>query len=220
MRGLIHKVRWLFVAFIVLLTSFFSMTSPVVLGDVFRIDLPQLERSYSYQDWSDYVPVDLGTPLANLASIQLELSGSNSPGWNVGSAENPTYEGPVGGYLGAWMDSASPALSKWSGEYSGQESGGPFTAVLSLQQRFLLPWLDSDWSFLKDGVTDLAISNELILVIGSLTSTPSFELTHVALVIDATPIPEPSTLVLLGAGAASLFAYDWRRRRRIGKCPG
>ena len=28
-----------------------------------------------------------------------------------------------------------------------------------------------------------------------------------------TPIPEPSTLVLLGIGAMSLLAYAWRRRR-------
>ncbi len=30
---------------------------------------------------------------------------------------------------------------------------------------------------------------------------------------DVTPIPEPSTLVLLGIGAVSMMAYAWRRRR-------
>jgi hypothetical protein len=28
------------------------------------------------------------------------------------------------------------------------------------------------------------------------------------------PVPEPSTLVLLGINAVSLFAYSWRRRKR------
>ncbi len=30
----------------------------------------------------------------------------------------------------------------------------------------------------------------------------------------ATAVPEPSTLVLLGIGAVSLFAYAWRKRLR------
>ena len=59
---------------------------------------------------------------------------------------------------------------------------------------------DSEPFYAKDfGFTDSVLSQAQVLALGG----PQNSLTA---------IPEPSTLVLLGIGAASLLAYGWRRR--------
>ena len=97
MRWLTGRIRWLFVTFAALLMFFSSITSPVVLGEVFRINLPQFETSIGYGQSFAAVPVDLGTPLVQLASIQLELSGEDYEGWWVGDGVEDFYVGPQAG---------------------------------------------------------------------------------------------------------------------------
>ena len=158
-------------------------TSSVVLADIFRIDLPQLENGYQYGQSSVVVPINLGTPLLGLDSIQIELSGEHTAGWWEDMVFN--YAGPLGGILSAGMDLTSPYSWDWSGEYSGG-GNGPFTATITLHRN----GGGSDWSFLRDGVTDLTLTHsELRGIGGGFTTPPSFNLTHVALVINATPMP-------------------------------
>ena len=169
------------------------------------------------------------------------------------------------------MDSTSPWSLQWDCSCS-EDNNGPFTATVTLH-----PSLGgSNWSFLKDGVTDFTITNNMIGGWGGFTSPPVFNLNHVTLVIDATPalpgdanldgtvdindltivltnygqtltqwsqgnlvgdatidindltqvltnygttysrgikvVPEPTTLVLIGIGAACLLAFAKRRR--------
>ena len=53
---------------------------------------------------------------------------------------------------------------------------------------------------------------------GSVSDSPRITLGQIGaagwVIATASPVPEPSTLVLLGFGAVSLFAYAWRRRKQ------
>ena len=80
------------------------------------------------------------------------------------------------------MNSTSPWPLQWACSYWGNDNG-PFSATLTLY-----PGLGrSDWSFLKDGVTDFTLANNMIGGWGGFASPPVFNLNQVTLVIDATP---------------------------------
>jgi hypothetical protein len=180
-------------------------TLTVASAEEFRIDLPQMETIYSYGWSSPTVPINLGTPLADLASIQLELAGTHTDGW-----KSDIYgSGADGGLLLATMDSASPLGSPWKGSYEGSGTGA-FTATMTLHRS----GGGSDWSFLQDGITDLRLENALLLFPGggTMVTPPYFSLTNATLVVNATPTPEPSALVLLFVSAVALIAHAVRRR--------
>jgi hypothetical protein len=212
MKWLYSKVVVRMVAFVAVLLFFSCETPSSAMANLFRIELPQLEGSYSYGQSSAIVPINLGTPLTDLKNIQLELSGVHNSGWWVGDMVEDLYEGPRGGFLYARMDSESTWSlhtwpSQWIGHYNGNGDGS-FTATMTLSRL----GGGSDWSFLRDGVTDLTFIHDVQGGWGSFTTQPSFNFTDVTLVVDATPIPEPSTLTLLGMGAISLIFF-WRRRK-------
>ena len=208
MKCLASKLTVRCAAFSVMLLILSNTTSSLVLADVFRIDLPQLERGYPYGYSPAAVPINLGTPLANLVSIQLELSGTHTNGWWETSFGT---SGPEAGLLAASMDSASPSSLQWKGTYDGA-ADGPFTATMTLQGAGSPP----DWSFLQDGITDLTLAQGQTILppFSQLVTAPYFALTAVTLVVNATPapVPEPSALVLIGIVAIGLAAYAWRRR--------
>jgi hypothetical protein len=64
------------------------------------------------------------------------------------------------------------------------------------------------WTFTHaDGINN----NKEIVGYGTLASDGGA--THVFALLDVTPAPEPSTLLLLASGLAGLLAYAWRKRR-------
>src|SRR5208282_960824 len=76
---------------------------------------------------------------------------------------------------------------------------GPFSTSLDL---FVSgPFTPIDWSFLSDGVTDIAIQENDPLNSLSVITPPTFTLTSVSFVVDASPVPEPSTFAYLRLGA-------------------
>ena len=152
--------------------------------------------------------------MLDLQSIMLELSGTHTEGWWVGDLIEDPYVGPRGGMLLAKMDSASSSSCQWGARYEGG-STGPFTVTLELHRK----GGGSDWSFLEDGVTDLLLLHDLQAGVGGgggFTTPPIFDLTDVAVVINATPVPEPASVVLLGVGSLGLFC----RHRKAGRGRG
>jgi hypothetical protein len=191
-----------------LLIVFHCLTSTTLLAKEFRIDLPELKGTCQYGRLSTVVPVDLGTPLVDVSAIKLELSGSHTAGWWVGDMVEDHYVGPKGGMIEATMDSASSFPSQWSCSYNGQGNGSFVTTLILHQNEGV-----SDWSFLRDGVTDLTLQNSPLIGWGGFTTPPSFDLAGVTLLIEATPVPEPCTVVILGFGAFGVLAHILRRRK-------
>ena len=153
------------------------------VADEFRIDLPDLERPYLYGERSPAVPIDLGTPLLALEGIEVELAGTHIEGWWVGDMVEDFYVGPRGGWLILKMDSASLPGRGWKASYQGWATG-PFIVTLPLHRA----GGGSDWSFLEDGTTDLAVIHDFQVGWGGFTTDPLFDLTDVAVVINATPV--------------------------------
>lgn len=181
-------------------------------ASVFRIDFPSLERTYAYGDASPVVPINLGTRLRALSSIQVELQGVNTMGYWVDSWDP---SGPKSGQLHEEMNRGNP----WETEYVAP-ADGPFATTASLYR----VGGGTDWSFLADGITDFYVWN---VPLGDLfvrseplggvdffyfTTPPSYTLTHVAVVIDATPLPEPGACAILCLGAVILASRRKRRR--------
>ncbi len=176
----------------------------------YRIDLTALEGFYSYTQSDGPVTVDLGTTLIALESIELELVGINAQGfWSGGLLMPDTWKS---GLLDVAMDSASSYPDQWGGGFQA-DADGAFTTTLSLHRS----GGGSDWSFLADGITDLTISNSVLASFDGggfslsdlVAGRPSYNLTDVVLVINATPIPEPATLSLLAVGSFAVL----RRRK-------
>ena len=187
MSGSIRRTRWLFVALAALSMSFFSTTSPVALGKVFQIDFPQFETSLPYGQDPTPVPIDLQTPLVQLASVTLELSGTDYEGWFVGDQVENFYDGPSPGALVGTINSRAinsigPWPPIWYSTYWGIDNGA-FSTTLTVYPGSG----ESDWSFMKDGVTDFTLANETLVGWGGFTTLPAFNLTQVTLLIDATP---------------------------------
>lgn len=179
------------------------------VADEFRIDLPELERPYLYGERSPAVPVDLATPLLALESIKVELAGTHTMGWWVGDMVEDFWLGPKGGWLILKMDSGSSSGRQWKASYRGW-STGLFTVTVPLHRA----GGGSDWSFLEDGTTDLTVLHDFQVGWGGFTTDPLFDLTDVAVVINATPVPEPATLAALLAGAMVLLRRRAGKRRR------
>jgi hypothetical protein len=68
----------------------------------------------------------------------------------------------------------------------------------------------SDQVLEYDGATGQPVGNGVLVSQGSAgLHQPSF------LVFGPTPVPEPSSLTLLGLGSFGLLGYGWRRQKRI-----
>ena len=178
-------------------------------ADEYRIDLTSLEGLYSYTQSDGPVTIDLGTALIALESIELELAGSNAQGyWSGGLITADEWKS---GLLAVTMDSASSFPDQWGDSFRA-DADGTFTTTLSLHRS----GGGTDWSFLADGVTDIAISNSVLAsidggfsLIDLVAGRPSYDLTDVVLVINATPVPEPASLSLAALGGLAVL----RRRR-------
>ncbi len=182
--------------------------SSSVLAAQFTINLPQLDQNYTYGQPSADVPFNLGTSLAALYSVQLELDGTDAVG-TVGFFEiPPSYES----YPGSWaaiMNASAPISLQWWQGYTGSSSG-PFTTTLTFFGGGNTP----NWSFLQGGVADIEFGVTAALPANMYWVTyPSIDVTSATLVISATPTPEPSTIGLLAMGIVVAIGYrSWRRR--------
>ena len=192
------------------------LSGGVSLGEVFRIDLPQLEKSHLYGEaLGTIVHVDLGSPLRSITSIKLEVSGEQTDGWWRGDMVENWYVGPMSGYLAAHTHSGEiggEAWTGWGGSYHAA-GDGPFSITMTMRPQLLKDRFAQ--AFLASGAMDLELGSGGIVGWGRFVTPPVFDVTHVALVVDAQAVPEPGGLALV-MGAVGTVIWVGRGRRRVG----
>ncbi len=188
-----------------------SLTLVVLMGmcsvaaaEEYRLSFPELTGTYAYGQLSPVVSVDLGTELISLESIELELVGTHAQGYWQGDMVEDMYAGPKGGAMATKVNTTGGPGDPWTGGMSGAPTG-PFDTTLTLHRS----GGGADWEFLEDGTTDLQLKHDSLAGFGMFTMLPTFDLTDVTLVVNATPVPEPVTLCLFAVGGGMLL------RRRV-----
>ena len=194
----------------------------VSLGEVFRVDLPQLEKSHPYaQPSGTIVHVDLGSPLRSITSIKLEVSGEHTNGWWRGDGVEDWYSGPRAGALATYTHSGEIGGEAWTGWSGGYYAvgDGPFSITMTMLARHHSDSFNQ--AFLGSGAMDLELRSSGIVGWGQFVTGPVFNVTHVALVVDAQAVPEAGGLALfMGAVGTVICVGRGRRRARAEKdCP-
>ena len=168
----------------------------------------------------------LASDYANLnATTNAGLSGDST---NVSVAQNLSYDNPV---LGTLQPGLTYTVTVAFGTAIGQSFGsvtfgfGDITATTSLAQPEIdsLPGagngnlVDVSASFSADdmiGVNGQQVGDQLAVFIYLAASTDNCDTVATNVRVDVTgAVPEPSSLVLLAAGAVSLLAYAWKKRK-------
>ncbi len=190
-----------------------TTTASSVLAEQFTIDLPQLEQGYSneytYTESSAEVPINLGTSLAALSSVQLELSLGGLVGTQQSIPPGTFQSAPP--TLEAFMNVGAPPALQWEQTFTAN-SNGMFSPTMTFYGGGNTP----NWSFLQGGVTDIQFDfSTYPLNYGFYwQGYPWINVYTATLVIDATPTPEPSLIGLLAMGTVSAIGYrSWLRRR-------
>ncbi|MCY2952345.1 MAG: hypothetical protein NTU53_10250, partial [Planctomycetota bacterium] len=90
---------------------------------------------------------------------------------------------------------------------------GPFSITMTMRPRLLKDRFAQ--AFLASGAMDLELASDGFMGWGRFVTPPVFNVTHVALVVDAQAVPEPGGLALV-MGAVGTVIWVGRGRRRVG----
>jgi hypothetical protein len=196
-----------------------------VEADQVRIDLPELQGEYNYGNHSSKTSLKyLNDIYTDISDVSLELTGTCTQGMYRVTAlpsitDPPYWDYSWSGILGASLVSNDMTLVEYPAvyltpcrvEYEG--TNAEFQATVPFQKTAFDGFDDFsnttiNWTkVLNSDENNLILSQEPLMNFGSVLTAPKFNLTNVALIFNATPVPEPSTLCLFLCGAIGIVVF-------------
>lgn len=175
----------------------------------FTVNLPCTGSYYAGEQYSTII--DLGQSFTSIQSVSVAWSGKI---WG-GLVPMPPYNSvPTNGRVIAAIWNDSNAISKQGTTPSLGAATYPSPASFDCTTA-LTPYLgNSSWDFLLDGKTRVTIDFSQILTIpeNGMPIQPRYQLDSASLIVDGTPVPEPSSIVALLLGIGGVIPIIRRRR--------
>lgn len=176
-------------------------------ADIYTLQLPWATGSYG-NGGSRTQAIDFGRSFSQINSVTIHWTGSVTAGMAY-----PLWEEPYV-WTGEFM-AGFPGQSAYAGTKSLGEATYPDPQSFDIYSGFWL-FTNYTWDFLLDGRADLNV--EFLPAMqnweGDGTDIPpSGQLSFASIQVDATPVPEPSGLLMLVPGLLALGGTILRRRR-------